>query len=187
MPVIQAEARTPLPAPVRSGAGVEQDPECWWQALTDNLDELAGRVPLAAVSAITLDATSSTLLCSDGAGRPLTPGLMYNDARAGRQAGQLARIVPDGSAAHGASASLAKLLWLLQSPAGKQARYALHQADWLIGRLCGRFGISDENNALKLGYDIIQRRWPDWLAAAGHPAITVSAGGAGRPGHRPAE
>ncbi len=161
---ILAEGSNPLPAPLRAGAGVEQDPECWWQALTDNLDDLAGRIPLTAVSAITLDATSSTLLCSDGAGRPLTPGLMYNDARASRQAGQLARIVPVSSAAHGASASLAKLLWLLQSPAGKQARYALHQADWLIGRLSGRFGISDENNALKLGYDIIQRRWPDWLA-----------------------
>ena len=91
------------------------------------------------------------------------------------------------SAAHGASASLAKLLWLAQTPAGKQARYALHQADWLLGRLCGRYGISDENNALKLGYDIIRRRWPDWLAQLDIPTVPVSGGGSGGPGHRPAE
>ncbi|MGB5442362.1 MAG: FGGY-family carbohydrate kinase [Gammaproteobacteria bacterium] len=169
--VIQAEVRTPLPAPLRSGAGVEQDPQCWWQALTDNLDELAGRVALSSVGAISLDATSSTLLLCDADGRPLAPALMYNDARAIREAGRLERIVPVNSAAHGASASLAKLLWLRQSPAGRQARFALHQADWLIGRLSGQFGVSDENNALKLGYDIIRRRWPDWLARLDIPPL----------------
>ncbi|MGB5440449.1 MAG: FGGY family carbohydrate kinase, partial [Gammaproteobacteria bacterium] len=75
--VIQAEVRTPLPAPLRSGAGVEQDPQCWWQALTDNLNELAGRVALSSVGAISLDATSSTLLLCDADGRPLAPALMY--------------------------------------------------------------------------------------------------------------
>jgi len=89
---------------------------------------------------------------------------MYNDARALGEAEQLARIAPATSAAHGPGSSLAKLLWLMQTPTGKQARYALHQADWLLGRLCSRFGVSDENNALKLGYDIIRRKWPDWLA-----------------------
>lgn len=39
-----------------------------------------------------------------------------------------------------------------------------HQADWIMGRLLGRFGLSDENNCLKLGYDSRARRWPGWLA-----------------------
>ena len=43
----------------------------------------------------------------------------------------------------------------------------VHQADWIAGRLSGDFGISDESNALKTGYDPIDRRWPDWIAAAG--------------------
>uniref|UniRef100_UPI001FEFA566 FGGY-family carbohydrate kinase n=1 Tax=Mesorhizobium mediterraneum TaxID=43617 RepID=UPI001FEFA566 len=30
-----------------------------------------------------------------------------------------------------------------------------------------RFDASDENNALKTGYDIEARRWPDWIAATG--------------------
>ena len=90
---------------------------------------------------------------------------MYNDARATREAQGIADIAPADCAAHGASASLAKLLWLQHTHACRDARHVLHQADWLLGRLCGHFGNSDENNALKLGYDIIQRRWPDWLQA----------------------
>ena len=161
---ILAETRVGLPAPERNGPAVEQDPECWWQALTDNLDQLQDQVPMGSIDAIAIDGTSATLLCCDAAGIPLGPALMYNDARALGEAEQLARIAPATSAAHGPGSSLAKLLWLMQTPAGKQARHALHQADWLLGRLGGRFDVSDENNALKLGYDIIRRTWPDWLA-----------------------
>jgi D-ribulokinase len=39
----------------------------------------------------------------------------------------------------------------------------LHQADWLAARLTGRYGISDDNNALKLGWDPVARVWPAWL------------------------
>jgi len=166
---IRAETRVPLPPPERQGPAVEQDPECWWQALAETLDQLTDRVPMASINAITIDGTSATLLCCDATGKPLTPALMYNDTRALSEALQLARIVPEECAAHGASASLAKLLWLAQTPAGKRARYALHQADWLLGRLSSRYGISDENNALKLGYDIIRRKWPEWLAQLNIP------------------
>jgi len=158
-----------LPAPDRNGAAVEQDPEIWWAALTENLDQLHRQHSLATVAAITLDGTSSTLLCCDAAGGPLGPALMYNDARATREAQRIADIAPTDCAAHGASASLAKLLWLQQAPACRGARHVLHQADWLLGKLCGHFDNSDENNALKLGYDVIQRRWPDWLQALDVP------------------
>ena len=43
----------------------------------------------------------------------------------------------------------------------------LHQADWIAGQLSGRFDVSDENNALKTGYDPMTRRWPDWIAETG--------------------
>jgi len=163
---IQAGIQVPLPPPSRQGAAVEQDPELWWSALTENLDRLAGRAPapLDSVRAITVAGTSATLLCCDASGRPLAPALMYNDARAGAEAQRIGRVAPPECAAHGPSASLAKLLWLLQSPAGPLARHFLHQADWLLGRMSGHYGQADENNALKLGYDVINRRWPAWLA-----------------------
>ncbi|MGB5339699.1 MAG: FGGY-family carbohydrate kinase [Gammaproteobacteria bacterium] len=161
---IRAGIQVPLPPPDRQGAAVEQDPEVWWSALAENLDRLADRAPLAGIRSITVDGTSSTLLGCSASGRPLTPALMYNDARALTAAQQVARVAPPDCAAHGPSASLAKLLWLLQSPAGRQTRHILHQADWLLGRLCGHYGQTDENNALKLGYDVINRCWPEWLA-----------------------
>jgi hypothetical protein len=177
---IKVEIRTPLPAPDRSGNAVEQDPETWWTALTANLDQLATEFPLHTIAAIALDGTSATLLCCDASGTPLSPALMYNDTRASEQAAQVDRIAPVDTAAHGASASLAKLLWLFQQPACNTAHHALHQADWLLGRLSGQFGITDENNALKLGYDAVNACWPAWLAELNIPPTllpeVVSAG-----------
>lgn len=180
---IQAGIQVRIPPARRQGAAVEQDPELWWSALVENLDRLAERVPFDTVRAITVDGTSATLLCCDASGRPLAPALMYNDARALAAAQQIDRIAPPACAAHGPSASLAKLLWLLQSPAGRQARHVLHQADWLLGRLRGHYGQADENNALKLGYDVINRCWPDWLAQLDiPPALLPAVVPAGEPG-----
>jgi sugar (pentulose or hexulose) kinase len=170
-----AGVRTPLPAPRRSGAAVEQDASLWWAALEDNLDALKAQADLAGVAAICIDGTSSTLLLCDAAGTPLTPALMYNDARATAAAARIAAAAPAGNAAAVASASLAKLLWLLESPAAGRAAFALHQADWLLARLSGRYGCSDENNALKLGYDPVERRWPDWLQRLPVPGTLLPA------------
>lgn len=157
-------ARTALPEPLRrAGGAVEQDPELWRQALTATLDDLAGRCDLRAVAAIALDATSATVLACDAAGTPLGPALMYNDGRARAEAEHIAAVAPAGSAARGPHSGLAKALWLQARHPG--AVRLLHQADWLTGSLTGRFDVSDENNVLKLGYDPVARRWPDWLAA----------------------
>ena len=48
-----------------------------------------------------------------------------------------------------------------------EARQALHQADWLAASLTGRYGISDDNNALKLGWDPVNRCWPAWIDGLG--------------------
>ncbi|RUW87364.1 carbohydrate kinase, partial [Mesorhizobium sp. M8A.F.Ca.ET.023.01.1.1] len=71
---------------------------------------------------------------------------------------------PEASAAHGATSGLAKALRYQHLP-GIAA--VLHQADWIAGNLSGGFDVSDENNALKTGYDVEARRWPDWIAATG--------------------
>ncbi|MEZ5541896.1 MAG: FGGY-family carbohydrate kinase [Pseudomonadota bacterium] len=166
---VLAEARVSLPVPRRVGAAVEQDPALWWQALDDTLGRLRARIPLQAVTALCLDGTSATVLGIDGDGSPVTPALMYNDTRAGAAAARIRARTPAAHGAHGASASLAKALWLLEHAPDGTIRRFLHQADWLLGRLCGRFDTCDENNALKLGYDSRARRWPDWLDALGMP------------------
>jgi hypothetical protein len=89
---------------------------------------------------------------------------MYNDARAITQADQVAARAPVDSPARGPSASLAKLLYLRGQLPSNAPALALHQADWLAGRLRGRFGDSDWNNALKLGFDPEALEWPRWVS-----------------------
>jgi sugar (pentulose or hexulose) kinase len=151
-----------LAEPRRDGPRVEQDPGLWWTALCRVTREIMADLPCPP-TALALDGTSSTLLVSDETGQPLGPALMYNDARAVDAAVRIAAVAPRESGAHGVSSGLAKLCWWLEHHDPANARHALHQADWLTGRLTGRFGLSDENNALKLGYDPVTRVWPAWL------------------------
>ena len=155
-----------LPEPVRNGEhGLEQDPEIWWQALCQTLQSLAHQTDLRRCSRLSVDGTSATLLLTDARGKPLTPAWMYNDARSREAAQLIAAHSPADHAAHGPTSSLAKCLTLQQQTTG--AAHALHQCDWILGRLSNRFDLSDENNALKLGYDPLQRQWPDWLMQLG--------------------
>ncbi|MBR0719439.1 FGGY-family carbohydrate kinase [Bradyrhizobium liaoningense] len=153
----------PLPPPRQDGNAIDQDPELWWDATADAVRKLGRRLDLEAVKRVCVDGTSGTLLMIDAAGRPCTPGLMYNDARAAAEAARIAAVAPAGSGAHGASSALAKLLYLSGRGEASRARFAVHQADWIAGRLAGHHGISDENNVLKLGYDPVTRTWPAWL------------------------
>lgn len=159
-----AFAGVPIPPPERAQGCIAQDPEIWWRAATVALDAALASIDAKRVRAIAVDGTSGTLLLTDAAGRPLTPALMYNDQSSTAQAARIAAVAPSDSAARGASSALAKLLQLAAAAPGAQARHALHQADWIAGRLRGRFGTADENNALKLGYDPVTRRWPAWMA-----------------------
>ncbi|WP_027059016.1 FGGY-family carbohydrate kinase [Mesorhizobium loti] len=142
-----------------------RDPSSWWQAVQAALTELLSGIDRAAVRAIAVDGTSGTLLPVDDAGRPLAEPRMYNDKVADDAIlAAIAREAPAASAAHGATSGLAKALRFQHLP-GIAA--VLHQADWIAGNLSGRFDVSDENNALKTGYDVEARRWPDWIAATG--------------------
>ncbi|MGW8309574.1 MAG: FGGY-family carbohydrate kinase [Thiogranum sp.] len=161
---IVAASRVDLPAAVRTPEGIEQDPAIWWNALCASVDALCRRLDPRRVRRMAVDGTSATLLLCRADGTPLTPGLMYNDARATRAAALIETLAPPDSAARGAASSLAKCLHLAKACTATPCM-ALHQADWLVGGLTGDYGNSDENNALKLGYDVVRRRWPAWFDA----------------------
>lgn len=118
-----------ISAPRREGTAIDQDPAIWWAAASQALHDLLGQVDRAVVRAIAVDGTSGTLLLTDAGGTPLGPGLMYNDARAGRSAARITSIAPATSGVRGASSALAKLLHLVDAGAAVNASYALHQAD----------------------------------------------------------
>ena len=159
-----ASTHTRLPPAVQQDTMMEQDPALWWQGVVEVLANLRQQTPLHGVRAITVDGTSGTVLLTDAHGQPLHAALMYNDRRASEQLPRLRELAPENSPVQSVSSGLAKLLWLQEQPFAAQARHALHQADWIAGKLAGRFDFSDPNNCLKTGYDVMQNRWPDWLA-----------------------
>ncbi|QYZ67576.1 MAG: hypothetical protein HPY30_17245 [Gammaproteobacteria bacterium (ex Lamellibrachia satsuma)] len=167
---IVAEAIVDLPPPERGGGGSsEQRPEYWWDAVLEVLLSVAQQLKGVDVQAIAVDGTSSTLLCCDPQGSPLTTALMYNDSRSKALLPELAQAAPASTPVNSASSSLAKLLYLRRQ-IDTENFLALHQADWILGRLSGHFGPSDENNCLKLGYDPVQRRWPSWMESLALPS-----------------
>jgi hypothetical protein len=160
---VAALAAAAMEPPRHVGPIVEQDPAVWWAATVAAIGAVGRAVDLARVGRLAVDGTSGTLLLIDAQGRPCSPGLMYNDARSAAEANRVRVVAPPESGAHGASSALAKLLHLTSHGVPVGVCHAVHQADWIAGRLAGRFGVSDENNALKLGYDPVMRAWPGWF------------------------
>lgn len=165
----QLSERIDLPAPAREGPRVEQHAETWWAALDRLLCRLGQGSSFKTLRTIAVDGTSGTVLPCDGAGQALAPALMYNDSRAQTQSDRIAALAPAGTGAQGPGSSLAKLLYFREQLPSEGFRHLLHQADWILARISGRIGITDENHALKLGYDAVERTWPEWLERLGIP------------------
>ena len=161
---VAASSAVAMPTPRRRGRAVRQDARVWWSAARKALAALCDAIDRRAVCAIAVDGTSGSVLAVDEGGVPLAPARMYNDAAAVEPARAIAAVAPATTAAHGSSSALARALEL-QRVAG--IARILHQADWIAGQLCGRHDVTDENNALKTGYDPLARQWPDWIARTG--------------------
>lgn len=134
-----------------------------WQS---TLDKLILQIPIEIrkqLRAISINGTSSTVLLCNAQGQSITPPLLYNDSRGQSVFEKIKNIAPENHVVISATSSLAKLLWWQQQSYFDQAHYLLHQADWLAFLLHGKLGISDYHNALKLGYDVVQLCYPDWL------------------------
>lgn len=142
-----------------------RQPRAWWLAVAAALNEVLSSIDRTAIRAIAVDATSGTLLPVDAEGAPLARPLMYDDrVEDGSLLARIAPLIGRESAAHGPTSGLAKALIFQNVPGVAKI---LHQADWIAGRLAGRFEVTDENNALKTGYDPIARQWPDWMETTG--------------------
>ena len=157
---LKAMASAPLNAPILDFGRALQDPALWWQAMGVAFKalDLTGLQVLA----LAIDGTSGTILPIDAAGRPVGMASMYNDVAEPEHVERIKAVAPPETAAHGATSPLARLM-----PMQSGAARILHQADWLLGRFCERFDVSDENNALKTGYDPVMRQWPAWISQVG--------------------
>ncbi|WP_019506685.1 FGGY-family carbohydrate kinase [Pleurocapsa sp. PCC 7319] len=140
----------------------EQLAHTWQIALFDLINQIPNDIRKQ-LKAIAINGTSSTVLLCDATGKPITCPILYNDARGNSVLEQIRSIAPKNHLVISATSSLAKLFWWQQQSYFAQARYFFHQADWLAFLLHGKLGISDYHNALKLGYDVDNLGYPDWL------------------------
>lgn len=174
---ILSDGKSDFPAVEVQGPRREQNPEDWWKgtckAIHEALDSLDTR-DKADIKALAVDATSGTIVLCDSAGKCLTRGIMYNDARAKGYGERINRLAPDFIQRHGYrfkdSFSLSKLWWLSENgySLSKDCRL-LHQADYINYCLCGEFTATDWSNALKSGCDLHESKWPEFLDRIGIP------------------
>ena len=179
---IHARAQAPLPAPSTPRPGwSEQDATTWWPAATKALRLLTDRLGRAAgsVVAISICATSGTVVLTDAGGQPLGPALMYNDQRAVGEAAIAQHAAAERWQRLGIhiqpSFGLAKLAWLLRQAGARSVR-ACHPPDLVLAQLLGHAAASDWSHALKSGYDPQAEEWAaEAMAALGIPLAALPA------------
>ncbi len=154
----------------------EQDAEEWWRATCSVLNQIGEQLNVAgvapnAVKALCVAGTSGTFVPLDSSYRPLRPALMYSDGRAGAEAERCNNVLSKLTLKLGyrfnASFALPKVLWLYENEPQMWARTSLiaSQVDYIVGRLTGVWGMSDYNNALKIGYDLLAEYYPPEIAS----------------------
>ncbi len=157
------------PEPVRrtfnGTSSCTQTPTIWWDSINELLLALSRHPSVSSnIQALVIDATSTTVLAIDQAGTPLEAALMYADNSCLSQAALIKEYAPNNSPAQGPGSSLAKWIYFYQKLHHHPDKtLILHQTDWIIGQLCDDYRHSDEHNCLKLGYDNVEKIWPDWL------------------------
>ncbi|OYU30796.1 MAG: xylulokinase [Comamonadaceae bacterium PBBC2] len=152
----------------------EQDPQHWWQAVCDGLDELQAHhgKELAQVQAIGLSGQMHGATLLDAEGAVLRPCILWNDSRSAPQCEQLTR---DWPPLHGVTGNLAmpgftapKLMWVAEHEPqlfNRVAKVLLPKA-YVRWRLCGDYveDMSDASGTLWL--DVGRRDWSDAALAA---------------------
>ncbi|EEF49476.1 xylulose kinase, putative [Ricinus communis] len=118
------------------------------------------------VSAISIDGTSATTIIVDSTtGEPLWRPFLYNESCPDALS-MVKSIAPANHTVCSGSSTLCKLVsWWNMEDSNKKSALLLHQADWLLWLLHGKLGVSDYNNALKVGYDPELDSYPPWLLA----------------------
>ncbi|MFG2458036.1 FGGY-family carbohydrate kinase [Streptomyces sp. NPDC048523] len=139
---------------LREGVRHEQDPEQWWEAVRTASRSAFLTLTGVRIGGLAVCGTSGTVLLTDAEGRPTSPALMYDDARA---AGEAAGLREAGLAVQDTWA-LPKALWL----AGAHGKGRVtHQPDVVTAHLTGGPVPTDSSHALKTGYDVERDAWPD--------------------------
>ncbi|MCL7027027.1 hypothetical protein MKW94_029841 [Papaver nudicaule] len=159
--IIHAEGKRDYP-PCMDGNSVDWT-SSWKMTLFLLLEDIPYSLRPLIVS-ISIDGTSATTIIVDSnTGKPLWKPFLYNESCP--DALPLVKsIAPENHTVCSGTSTLCKLVsWWNSYNLSKDAATLLHQADWLLWLLHGKIGVSDYNNALKVGYDPETESYPKWL------------------------
>ncbi|KAL2927252.1 D-ribulose kinase, partial [Bienertia sinuspersici] len=176
--LIHGEAKREYPLIYSNGESVD-----WARSWKETLFSLLEDIPIhlrPLVASISIDGTSATTIIVDSStGEPLCRPFLYNESCPDALSA-VKSIAPLNHTVCSGSSTLCKLVywWHSNSP-NKDSAALLHQADWLLWLLHGKLGISDYNNALKVGYDPEMDAYPPWLLAQPYSSILPSIIGPG--------
>lgn len=167
-----AFAEEPLASPSSPRPGwSEQDASSWWPATVRVLARLTCALGKRAssIAAMSVSATSGTVVALDSSGRPCGPALTYADQRAGGEAAIARAAAAESWKTMGLtiapSFGLPKWAWMLRHLDGPDHKVTrlVHASDLLVEALVGHPVPTDWSHALKSGWDPIGE---DWVAPA---------------------
>jgi sugar (pentulose or hexulose) kinase len=153
----------------------EQSPLVWWDACLDSLrmliKEATGKIDFGAVQAVSVTSTSGTVIPLDADYCPLHNAIMYSDKRSVDAAKSCTETAiryhqsPGAYVNFNSSSGLSKMVWFVQNFPDKARQIAkwIHAADYITGKLSGRYDITDYSNVLKSGYDLQELEWPSYI------------------------
>ncbi|XP_015892341.1 D-ribulose kinase isoform X3 [Ziziphus jujuba] len=150
----------------------------WARSWKDTLFLLLEDVPYylrELTASISIDGTSATtLIVNSTTGEPLWKPFLYNESCSDALP-TVKSIAPENHTVCSGSSTLCKLIsWWNQEDSDKKSAILLHQADWLLWLLHGKLGVSDYNNALKVGYDPELDAYPSWLLSQPYSQLLPS-------------
>lgn len=147
----------------------EQDPHEWWRQTVAAVRAAVAdsSVDPAEVRAVSMDATSCTVVCLDGEDEVVRPAILWMDVRSVEEAEEVhatgdpaLRLCGQGPVS--AEWGLPKALWVKKNEPEAFARTATicDETDWLVHRLTGRWTMSVSHAAGKYFYDEEYGGWP---------------------------
>ena len=160
-----ALARSPVATTHPEPGRAEQDPLDWWRSVVDSCAQVRAASParFVEVTAIGFSATRETFTLLDDDLRPIGPGVLWSDQRAGAEAAELgdpsAFRAATGVVGNGASHA-AKVLWVARHRADDldAARWVAAPRDAVIAWLTGEL-VTDVTLASRTGWFELAGGW----------------------------
>ncbi len=147
----------------------EQDPRNWLITVRNAVSAAMTSCSRVQIDAVGVTSTSGTLVLVENDGGTIRNAIMYSDSRSTPQVQEVGQAGNSLTRKLGyrfkPSFGLPKLAWLRDNEprALEQAHRFLSPTDFIIGWLTGSWNTTDQTNALKFGYDLLEDRWPAFI------------------------